>query len=82
MMEKPTSHSRQPNPQNSTQALCNLLMSIPFVLLLAIPLVAVTVMALLFLMPLLAILWVLLYPLWPLLLLLLLLLVILSLRRK
>nr|DAF01341.1 MAG TPA: hypothetical protein [Bacteriophage sp.] len=85
MMEKPTSHSLQPKPQNFTQALCNLLMSLPFILLLAVPLVAVTVMALLFLMPLLAILWMLLYPLWPLLLLLLLLLLlwlILSLRRK
>ena len=77
MMEKPTSHSPQPKPQNSTQALCNLLLNLPFMLLLAVPLVAVTVMALLFLMPLLAILWMLLYPLWPLLLLLLLLWVIL-----
>lgn len=77
MMEKPNSHSHQPKPQNSTQTLCNILLNLPFMLLLAVPLVAITAMALLFLMPLLAILWMLLYPLWPLLLLLLLLWVIL-----
>lgn len=79
MMEKPNSHSHQPKPQNSTQTLCNIILNLPFMLLLAVPLVFITVAALLFLMPLLAILWMLLYPLWPL---LLLLLVILSLLRK
>ena len=79
MMEKPNSHSHQPKPQNSMQTLCSLLLNLSFMLLLAVPLVAITAMALLFLMPLLAILWMLLYPLWPLLLLLWL---ILSLRRK
>ena len=77
MMEKPNLHSHQPKPQNSMQTLCSLLLNLPFLLLLAVPLVFAATMALLFLIPLLSILWMLLYPLWPLLLLLLLLWVIL-----
>ena len=69
-------------PQNSMQTLCSLLLNLPFLLLLAVPLVFAATMALLFLIPLLSILWMLLYPLWPLLLPLLLLWLILSLRRK